>query len=72
MSFIRSHLNKILNVVGAAAVVAAGVVSGGIFTLPVLITAVGSLATKLANTPVDHSAELEASRQKRLAKGDYQ
>jgi hypothetical protein len=66
VSFIRSHLNKILNTLGAAAIVAAGVISGGVFTLPVLVTAVGTLATKLAATPVDHSAELETAVQKRL------
>lgn len=66
MTFFRRHTNKILNAFGAAAVVAAGVISGGVFTLPVLITAVGALASKLAATPMDHSDELEAAVQKRL------
>lgn len=56
MNFLKAHLNKILNVLWLAAPVVAGVVSGGVFTAPVLIAAGGALAGKLAQSPVNHQA----------------
>ncbi len=48
----NAHHNKILNLLGLAAPVVAGVVSGGVFTLPVLVTAGGVIAAKYAQTPM--------------------
>lgn len=51
MNWLKAHHNWITNVLAVAAPVLAGVVSGGVFTLPVLITAVGTIAAKLAPSP---------------------
>lgn len=47
-----AHHNKIMNILAIGSPVLAGVLSGGVFTLPVLITAVSTLAAKMAQTPV--------------------
>ena len=46
--------NGFLTLVALAAPVVAGVVSGGVFTVPVLIAAGGALAGKLAASPLNH------------------
>jgi hypothetical protein len=40
----------LLNLLAVAGPIAAGVISGGVFTAPVLITAVSTLAAKLAQS----------------------
>lgn len=55
LGFFKRHRNKFLNVLSLAAPIVAGVVGGGVLTVPVLVAAVGSLAGKLAATPIDHS-----------------
>lgn len=46
--------NGLLNLLWVAAPVVAGVASGGVFTVPVLVSAVGSIAGKLAQSPINH------------------
>ncbi len=46
--------NGLLTVLAVAAPIVTGVVSGGVFTVPVLIAALGSLAGKLAASPINH------------------
>jgi len=50
--FGRKHANTALNVIGLAGPVVAGVISGGVFTAPVLISAATGLALKLAQSPI--------------------
>lgn len=52
MNWIKAHHGWITNALAVAAPILAGVVSGGVFTLPVLITALGGLAAKLAQSPL--------------------
>ena len=59
MNFFKKYKNAILNVLIVAAPVVAGVLSGGVFTAPVLIAAGAGLAGKLAASPLDHSATSE-------------
>ncbi len=54
--------NGLLNLLAVAAPVAAGVISGGVFTLPVLVTAIGSIAAKVAPSLSDDMAAMKASR----------
>lgn len=54
MNWLNRHKSWILNVLALAAPVAAGVVSGGVLTFPVLVAALGSLAGKLAASPLTH------------------
>jgi len=57
MNFIKKLFttkNGLLNIVAIAAPIVAGVISGGVFTVPVLIAAAGSLAGKLAASPLNH------------------
>lgn len=49
--------NGLLTLVSVAAPVVAGVISGGVFTVPVLIAAVGSLTGKLAASPLNHDSK---------------
>ena len=49
-----------------AFVFVAGVVSGGVFTLPVLITALGAFFAKLSASPLNNDAERQADIQARL------
>ncbi len=49
--------NGILNVLAVAAPIVTGVVTGGVFTVPVLVAALGSLAGKLAASPINHDQE---------------
>ena len=58
-SFIKKYKNAILNIVLAAAPVVAGVVSGGVLTLPVIFAAATGLVGKLAASPLDHSTTAE-------------
>lgn len=48
--------NGLLTLLAVAAPVVAGVVSGGVFTIPVFIAAGGALAGKLAASPLNHDA----------------
>lgn len=58
-NWLTAHKNALMNIILAAAPVVAGVASGGILTVPVLITAVTGLVGKLAASPLDHSATVE-------------
>lgn len=60
-SFLSKYKNGIMTVLGIAAPVVVSVVTGGVFTLPVLITAGGVIAAKLAASPIDHTGTLEHS-----------
>ncbi len=68
MNFLTRHRSKIFTWIGVGATVAAGVLSGGVFTLPVLVTAIGSFFSKLAATPLNHDAERQADVMARLEK----
>ncbi len=58
-SFLRKYKNGIFTVLGVAAPVVAGIVSGGVLTVPVAISAAGIIAAKLAASPIDHTGTLE-------------
>jgi hypothetical protein len=49
--------NGFLTLVSVAAPVVVSVVTGGVFTVPVLVTALGSIAGKLAASPMNHDTE---------------
>ncbi len=52
MNWLKAHHGWITNILALAAPVVAGVISGGVFTVPVLVTALGSLFGKLAQSPL--------------------
>lgn len=54
INFWKKHKGWILNLLAVTAPVVAGVASGGVFTVPVLIAAGGAIAGKLAASPLDH------------------
>lgn len=58
-SFLKKYKNAIFNVIALAAPVVAGVVSGGVLTVPVAIAAGAALAGKLAASPIDHQFTAE-------------
>lgn len=54
MNWIKNNKSWMLNVLTVAGPVVAGVVSGGVFTLPVLFAAATGLVGKLAASPLKH------------------
>ena len=52
MNWLRAHHGWITNLLAIAAPIVAGVVSGGVLTAPVIITAAGVLVGKLAQSPL--------------------
>lgn len=66
LHLLKRHRSKVFTVLGYAAPVVAGVVSGGVFTAPVIITAIGVLFSKLAASPLSHDAEHAADVMARL------
>lgn len=58
-SFVKKYKNAILNVLLVAAPVVAGIVSGGVLTVPVAIAAGTAIVGKLAASPLNHAATLE-------------
>lgn len=44
--------NGLLSIIAVAAPVVMGVVTGGVFTVPVIVTAIGAIAGKLAASPL--------------------
>jgi hypothetical protein len=65
-TFLKKYKNGIFNVVAVAGTVVAGILSGGVFTLPVIITAVSTVAGKLAASPVDHAGTAEQAHVERV------
>ena len=68
MKFLKRHRSKIMTWLGIAAPVVAGLVSGGVLTAPVIISAAGVLLAKLAASPINHDEERAADRQARDAR----
>lgn len=55
MKWLSAHKGWILNVLTVAGPVVAGFVSGGVFTLPVIIATATGLVGKLAASPLNHA-----------------
>lgn len=52
MNWLKANHNWIFNILAIAGPIVAGVVSGGVFTAPVIFAAATGLVAKLAQSPV--------------------
>lgn len=62
INWLKANHGWITNILAIAAPVVVGVVTGGVFTLPVIVTAIGVVVGKFAQSPLPPPIPVAASQ----------